>query len=94
MTAFMEIGAADQVMFDVDEKGRVKLVVPGQRLYPHTPATSVKKNSFKCPHRVAARHLGIFPYSTISFLLPLARSEQHVRTTPLRSLPLKPSVCS
>ena len=37
MTAFMEIGAADQVMFDVSEKGRVELVVPSQRLYPRTP---------------------------------------------------------
>lgn len=70
MTALVEVGAAAQVIFDVNEKGRVELLVPpGQRLYLRTPATSVKRtrsSALTAYHR----HLGRLPHPTISFLLP------------------------
>jgi len=63
MTALMEMGAAAQVMFDVNEKGRVELLVPpGKRLYLRTPGTSVKRthSSALTAYHPASRHISTF----------------------------------
>lgn len=58
MTAFMEIGAADQVISG--RGGKSGAVRPKPAFISSQSQPFGKKNAFKCPSQLADRHFGTF----------------------------------